>query len=80
MVQVKLNYKNNNINNLSCPCCLKEDNNQDHIISCEKLTNLKVTKLEYDSMFGGCDEKMSKMIGKMEILMSQRNFILESNK
>ena len=80
MVQVKHNYKNSNMSNLHCPCCQKEDDKQEHIILCNKLTNSKVTYIEYMSLFGSSDEAMSNMIAKMEMLISQRNFILEAIK
>ena len=80
MVQVRQNYKQNNMNNVLCPCCHKEDDHQQHLISCETLTSANVTAGEYNSMFGNCDKTMSNMISKMEILVKQRTFIIESSK
>ena len=66
--------------NVLCPCCHKEEDHQIHLISCETLTSANVSASEYNSMFGNCDESMSNMIGKMEIIIKQRNFIIESDK
>ena len=65
---------------MACPCCFIEDDNQMHIISCGKLTNAKVSVSEYNAIFENSDETIAKMIAKMEILVAQRNFIIESNK
>ena len=79
MVHVKGNYKNSSQNSL-CPCCKKEDDNQLHLIFCEKLTKTKVSLIEYNSVFGPCDEKICDVIPKLEILLAQRNSIIEDTK
>ena len=79
MIQVKLNYKNNNLNNLICPCCKKKEDDQVHLIFCESLTNTSVSLSEYKALFGNADESIKEVITKMEILISQRNDIIDSN-
>ena len=79
MVQVKENFKKNS-QNLLCPCCHKEDDNQRHLIFCEKLTKSQVSQNEYNSIFGNCDEKICFTIPKLEILVTQRNSIIEDSK
>ena len=79
MVAVKENFKNN-LTVYPCPCCRKEDDNQLHLISCEKLTNSVVTLNEYNALFGPCDEKMAQVIPKLESILEQRNAIIEENR
>ena len=77
MFQVKSNFKNNNMKNMKCPCCNIEVDDQIHLIKCEKLDAAKVDNSEYFTLFGNNDEKMSKMIQKLEKITKQRNIILE---
>ena len=79
MVQVKENFKTNS-QNLLCPCCLKEDDNQRHLIFCEKLTKSQVSQIEYNSIFGNFDEKICNVIPKLEILLTERKSIIEDSK
>ena len=69
MLDVKCNYKNN-YSNLCCPICKNENDDQEHLLSCEGLRNLfPVNKLpNYDDLYGNNHEEV---LGIARILKQQ---------
>ena len=80
MFQVKVNFKNNAFMNIKCPCCNINDDNQLHLIQCQKLTVAKVSKVEYLTIYGNNTDKMTQMISRFEQIVQQRYDIIEDSK
>ena len=79
MINVKCNFKNSNLYNFSCPVCrTNEDDNQQHLIFCWSLTNQNITLSEYNTLFGQNETKMEQVIRKLDIILKERNDILET--
>ena len=66
MLNFKQNFKGNHLNDMSCPCCFLEADTQIHLIYCTKLSGSSVSEEEYNYIFGANDDKMEKIIGKLE--------------
>ena len=71
MLKVKDNFRGAYINNMICPCCLKEFDDQLHFISCSNLSGT-ITVEDYNYIFGGNDDKMVNVIRKLEERYQER--------
>ena len=67
------------LNDIICPVCSLEEDLQQHLISCIPLNKCNVTTLEYNSLFGCNEDKMFEVIRKMQILLKQREDILQES-
>ena len=77
MLNVKNNFKNNH-KNLCCLICQNDEESQEHIMmTCSKLKN-KLTQREFLTLFGCDDEKMSEVVKKLEIILNERNDIIDN--
>ena len=79
LINVKANMRSNYLNDIICPVCSLEEDLQQHLISCKPLNKCNVTTLEYNSLFGCNEDKMLDVIQKMQILLKQREDILQES-
>ena len=76
MINVKTNYSHSYID-FSCPCCEVEIDTQEHMFTTCQRISLKLTQKEYTSIFGQNEEKMEKILHKLETIEAERRTILE---
>ena len=77
MLNVKNNFKNNQTN-LCCPICQNDEDSQEHMMmKCSILEN-KITSKEFLTMFGCDEEKMAEVVKKVEMIVNERNYIIEN--
>ena len=76
MLNLKNNYKNGH-KDLSCHVCGKGIHSQQHMMmECTKVC-VKLNLLEYNALFGENEEKMAKVIKKVEKIQDIRKSLLE---
>ena len=76
MLYFKDNFKGNHLNDMLCPCCFTEPDTQLHLIFCTKLSG-SVSEEEFLCIFGANDEKMEKVVKKLEKKLQERKSMLE---
>ena len=76
MLYFKDNFKGNHLNDLLCPCCLMQPDTQLHMIYYTKFSG-SVSKQEFHSMFDANDEKMAKVIKRLEKKFEERKSLLD---
>ena len=76
MLQVKNNFKNGETVTL-CPCCYLHIDDQEHMMtSCLKMEN-KITKKEYECIFGIDEDPMINVIKSIENIIMERKELLD---
>ena len=77
MINVKGNFKGSHQNDMSCPLgCLGEPDSQMHLIFCDKLPG-SISESEFSCIFGENEDKMEKVIPKLERKLDERRNILD---
>ena len=83
-INVKANFKNKFGNNLSCPLCMLDEDNQPHIMVRKELTSrfesdeLHSKKCKYEDLFD--NQKVQKAITHLYLkLINIRNQLLDKN-
>ena len=83
-VNVKCNFRNKYLNNLLCPLCQKEDDDQNHLLECEELKkrfkteDINAKKNVYQDIFAD-HHKQKEITHLLSSLINVRNKLLDKN-
>ena len=80
MLNVKSNFSSIYKDNLNCRLCKKDEENQEHILNCEFLTNEKENheNTKYANIFSKNNDELKQIVKILMEKWKERNSILEN--